>query len=176
MFICLSISYSSQNLLSPKLFTCFSWTAEHVEKFITWKRTTSSRSKSSKNPLASAIRDDVSDCYSDFVEEFCMIAGSHSSTIDRLYAWERKLYDEVKIVKRYKIVVRPVGVTWKDVRSDGCGFPMTIFECPKNRTISVYRAGPVLDWYTSFRTCLIEYFHNAKNAHFSAKIAYIIAI
>lgn len=26
-----------------------------------------------------------------------MIAGSHSSTMDRLYAWERKLYDEVKV-------------------------------------------------------------------------------
>lgn len=26
-----------------------------------------------------------------------MIAGSHSSTLDRLYAWERKLYDEVKV-------------------------------------------------------------------------------
>ncbi|XP_065876550.1 protein ALTERED PHOSPHATE STARVATION RESPONSE 1 [Euphorbia lathyris] len=70
--------------------------AEHVTKVITWKRTTSSRSNSSKNPLASATRDDVSDSGSDFVEEFCMIAGSHSSTLDRLYAWERKLYDEVK--------------------------------------------------------------------------------
>lgn len=28
-----------------------------------------------------------------------MIAGSHSSTLDRLYAWERKLYDEVKVLK-----------------------------------------------------------------------------
>ena len=26
-----------------------------------------------------------------------MAAGSHSSTLDRLYAWERKLYDEVKV-------------------------------------------------------------------------------
>ncbi|WCJ31848.1 hypothetical protein M5689_013301 [Euphorbia peplus] len=69
---------------------------EHVSKVITWKRTTSSRSTSSKRPLASATRDDVSDSGSDFVEEFCMIAGSHSSTLDRLYAWERKLYDEVK--------------------------------------------------------------------------------
>ncbi|XP_012093121.1 protein ALTERED PHOSPHATE STARVATION RESPONSE 1 isoform X2 [Jatropha curcas] len=69
---------------------------EHVTKVITWKRTASSRSSSSRNPLATAARDDVSDSGSDFVEEFCMIAGSHSSTLDRLYAWERKLYDEVK--------------------------------------------------------------------------------
>ncbi|EEF29247.1 protein ALTERED PHOSPHATE STARVATION RESPONSE 1 [Ricinus communis] len=71
-------------------------THDHVTKVITWKRTASSRSSSSRNPLATATRDDVSDSGSDFLEEFCMISGSHSSTLDRLYAWERKLYDEVK--------------------------------------------------------------------------------
>lgn len=69
---------------------------EHVTKVITWKRTTSSRSSSSRNPLNAASKDD-DDSGSDFMEEFCMIAGSHSSTLDRLYAWERKLYDEVKV-------------------------------------------------------------------------------
>ncbi|PIN26753.1 hypothetical protein CDL12_00472 [Handroanthus impetiginosus] len=65
-----------------------------VTKVITWKRTTSSRSSSSRNPLAA--KDDNDDSGSDFIEEFCMISGSHSSTLDRMYAWERKLYDEVK--------------------------------------------------------------------------------
>ncbi|KAI3451133.1 hypothetical protein Pfo_007798 [Paulownia fortunei] len=65
-----------------------------VTKVITWKRTTSSKSSSSRNPLAT--KDDNDDSGSDFIEEFCMISGSHSSTLDRLYAWERKLYDEVK--------------------------------------------------------------------------------
>ncbi|XP_077224578.1 nitrate regulatory gene2 protein-like [Tasmannia lanceolata] len=69
---------------------------QHVTKVITWKRSTSSQSSSSRNPLASASRDDVDDSGSDFAEEFCMISGRHSSTLDRLYAWERKLYDEVK--------------------------------------------------------------------------------
>ncbi|KAJ9564792.1 hypothetical protein OSB04_000758 [Centaurea solstitialis] len=68
----------------------------HVTKVITWKRSTSSHSSSSQNPLASRSKDDGNDSGSDFIEEFCMIAGSHSSTLDRLYAWERKLYDEVK--------------------------------------------------------------------------------
>ncbi|KAL2498796.1 hypothetical protein Adt_24346 [Abeliophyllum distichum] len=68
--------------------------SEHVTKVITWKRTTSSRSSSSRNALAT--KDDNDDSGSDFIEEFCMISGSHSSTLDRLYAWERKLYDEVK--------------------------------------------------------------------------------
>uniref|UniRef100_A0A5B7BJ21 DUF632 domain-containing protein n=1 Tax=Davidia involucrata TaxID=16924 RepID=A0A5B7BJ21_DAVIN len=69
---------------------------QNVTKVITWNRSTSSQSSSSRNPLATASKDDNDDGGSDFLEEFCMIAGSHSSTLDRLYAWERKLYDEVK--------------------------------------------------------------------------------
>ncbi|XP_073152940.1 uncharacterized protein [Henckelia pumila] len=68
---------------------------QHATKIITWKRTTSSRSSSSRNPLAT-MKDDSDDSGSDFIEEFCMISGSHSSTLDRIYAWERKMYDEVK--------------------------------------------------------------------------------
>ncbi|KAJ8557294.1 hypothetical protein K7X08_002919 [Anisodus acutangulus] len=71
--------------------------SDHVTKVITWKRTTSSRSSSSRNLLNS--KDDNDDSGSDFVEDFCMIAGSHSSTLDRVYAWERKLYDEVKTIE-----------------------------------------------------------------------------
>lgn len=70
--------------------------AQHVTKVITWNRSVSSRSSSSKNPLTTASKDDNAESGSDFIEEFCMISGSHSSTLDRLYAWERKLYDEVK--------------------------------------------------------------------------------
>ncbi|KAK7247444.1 hypothetical protein RIF29_42327 [Crotalaria pallida] len=69
---------------------------EPVQKIISWRRTASYRSSSSRNALATKSKEDVDDSGSDFVEEFCMIAGSHSSTLDRLYAWERKLYDEVK--------------------------------------------------------------------------------
>ncbi|OVA03123.1 protein of unknown function DUF632 [Macleaya cordata] len=69
---------------------------QNMTKVITWNRSTSSQSSSSKNPLALASKDYIDDSGSDFLEEFCMIAGSHSSTLDRLYAWERKLYDEVK--------------------------------------------------------------------------------
>ncbi|CAJ1938063.1 unnamed protein product [Sphenostylis stenocarpa] len=78
---------------------------EPAQKIISWKRTASSRSSSSRNALAAKTKEDVDESASDFVEEFCMIAGSHSSTLDRLYAWERKLYDEVKasesIMKEY---------------------------------------------------------------------------
>lgn len=69
--------------------------SEGTTKVIIWKRT-SSRSSSSRNPLTSASKDENDDSGSDFVEDICMISGSHSSTLERLYAWERKLYDEVK--------------------------------------------------------------------------------
>ncbi|RDX93019.1 Nitrate regulatory gene2 protein, partial [Mucuna pruriens] len=68
---------------------------EPAQKIISW-RTRSSRSSASRNALAAKTKEDIDDSGSDFVEEFCMIAGSHSSTLDRLYAWEQKLYDEVK--------------------------------------------------------------------------------
>ncbi|XP_062199606.1 protein ALTERED PHOSPHATE STARVATION RESPONSE 1-like isoform X2 [Phragmites australis] len=76
---------------------------QHRTKVITWSRTLSSRSESSKNPHMSAQKDDdhpQSCC--DFVEEFCLISGSHASSLDRLYAWERKLYDELKANKLLK--------------------------------------------------------------------------
>ncbi|CAN6985616.1 hypothetical protein IGI04_000701 [Brassica rapa subsp. trilocularis] len=40
---------------------------------------------------------------SEFSEESCMLSGSHQSTLDRLYAWEKKLYDEVKSGERVRI-------------------------------------------------------------------------
>ncbi|KAL1190326.1 Protein ALTERED PHOSPHATE STARVATION RESPONSE 1 [Cardamine amara subsp. amara] len=71
--------------------------SHQVNKVIVWKRTSSSRSSTSRNPLIQTSKGDHDDdSGSDFIEEFCMISGSHSSSLDRLYAWERKLYDEVK--------------------------------------------------------------------------------
>ncbi|KAG6480305.1 hypothetical protein ZIOFF_063785 [Zingiber officinale] len=69
---------------------------QNAVKIITWNRSISSLSSSSKSPLATATNDDAGDVCSDFVDEFSMISGSHSSTLERLYAWERKLYDEIK--------------------------------------------------------------------------------
>lgn len=70
--------------------------AQNAVKYLTWHRTTSSRSSSSRNPLGSNAKDDTEDLTGNIFENFCMISGSHASTLDRLYAWERKLYDEVK--------------------------------------------------------------------------------
>ncbi|XVF05640.1 hypothetical protein REPUB_Repub05bG0190000 [Reevesia pubescens] len=66
-------------------------------KYLTWHRTTSSRSSSSRNPLGLNAKDDIEELSDNlFYNNTCMISGSHASTLDRLYAWERKLYDEVK--------------------------------------------------------------------------------
>jgi hypothetical protein len=79
-------------------FNVYPETAQHVSNVVAWKRSVSSLSSSSKSALITAtIKDDVDDSNSDFVEEFAMVSGSHSSTLDRLHAWERKLYDEIKV-------------------------------------------------------------------------------
>ncbi|XP_057526213.1 protein ROLLING AND ERECT LEAF 2 isoform X1 [Amaranthus tricolor] len=70
--------------------------AQSSVKYLTWLRTTSFRSSSSRNFLDSHSREDVEDIKSDLFENFYMVSGSHASTLDRLFAWERKLYDEVK--------------------------------------------------------------------------------
>ncbi|PKU80921.1 nitrate regulatory gene2 protein-like [Dendrobium catenatum] len=72
---------------------------EPVTKVITWNRPVSSLSSSSscKNHLALAHSfESGGDDGGDFSDEFCMISGSHSCTLERLYAWEKKLFDEVK--------------------------------------------------------------------------------
>lgn len=69
--------------------------AQTAVKYITWHGTGSSRSVSSWNPPRLNSKDEIEELGDNF-DNFCMISGSHASTLDRLYAWERKLYDEVK--------------------------------------------------------------------------------
>eukprot|EP00262_Sarcandra_glabra_P022284 TRINITY_DN9834_c0_g1_i1.p1 TRINITY_DN9834_c0_g1~~TRINITY_DN9834_c0_g1_i1.p1 ORF type:complete len:755 (+),score=139.89 TRINITY_DN9834_c0_g1_i1:225-2489(+) len=70
--------------------------AQNAVKYLTWHRSASSHSSSSRNPLGSATKDNIEDSSSILFSSFGMNSGSHASTLDRLYAWERKLYDEVK--------------------------------------------------------------------------------
>lgn len=72
--------------------------AQAEQKYLTWHRTVSSRSSSSRNPLNANSKDDIEDFTDDVFENIAMISGSHASTLDRLFAWERKLYDEVKVL------------------------------------------------------------------------------
>lgn len=67
-------------------------------------RSASSRSSSSRFLVsASTSRDEGYESSSDFSEESCMFSGSHQSTLDRLYAWEKKLYNEVRAGERVRI-------------------------------------------------------------------------
>ncbi|KAL5101611.1 hypothetical protein RYX36_005938 [Vicia faba] len=70
--------------------------AQNSMKYLTWHRTSSSRSSSSKNPLDANSRENLGEQTNNLFDSSCMISGSHASTLDRLHAWERKLYDEVK--------------------------------------------------------------------------------
>ena len=91
-----SFLYIEVNLTSNVL--CVN--AEHSAKVlnaITWHRSTSSRSPLSKSDFASSSKYPIDVSNSDFVEDCSMISGSHASTLDRLLAWEKKLYEEVKV-------------------------------------------------------------------------------
>ncbi|XP_073137860.1 uncharacterized protein [Henckelia pumila] len=67
-------------------------------------RSASSRSSSSRRFLATvSSNNETSESSSSYSEESCMLYGSHQSTLDRLYAWEKKLYQEVRAGERVRI-------------------------------------------------------------------------
>ncbi|XP_037459054.1 protein ROLLING AND ERECT LEAF 2-like [Triticum dicoccoides] len=88
--------YSTSNDLSVKMLNP-----------VALLRSASIRSSSSRFLLASSgsiddlFDNDTSSCYS---EESCStMSGSHHSTLDRLYTWEKKLYKEVKVGERLRL-------------------------------------------------------------------------
>ena len=91
-----SFLYIEVNLTSN--FLCVN--AEHSAKVlnaITWHWSKSSRSPFSKSDIGSSSKYPIDVSNSDFVEDCSMISGSHASTLDRLLAWEKNLYEEVKV-------------------------------------------------------------------------------
>ncbi|CAN4120082.1 unnamed protein product [Withania somnifera] len=64
-------------------------------KYLTWHHSTSSHA-SSPNRFGVNSVDYIEDISNNLFDNFCMGSGSHASTLDRLFAWEMKLYDEVK--------------------------------------------------------------------------------
>jgi hypothetical protein len=79
--------------------------AENSSKIIhaiTWHRSPSSVSSSYRSELGASSNSlswtDKSETKSDMFEDYGgMKSGSHSQTLGRLYAWEKKLYEEVKV-------------------------------------------------------------------------------
>ncbi|KAF8035192.1 hypothetical protein BT93_C1279 [Corymbia citriodora subsp. variegata] len=67
-------------------------------------RSGSSRSTSSRFLISSSSsKNDGSESNSDFSDESCVFSNGHQSTMDRLYAWEKKLYEEVRSGERVRI-------------------------------------------------------------------------
>lgn len=69
----------------------------------------SSLSSSSRFFQASSTsRDDGNEDGGKHSEDSFIISGSHKSTLDRLYAWEKKLYEEVKVFLYCNVLARLV--------------------------------------------------------------------
>ncbi|KAK4763571.1 hypothetical protein SAY87_013009 [Trapa incisa] len=95
----------SVSLTSVYLRACFSWgqgrrqvqeePAQAAIKYLTLNNMVSP-SPSSLNPLQLSSMDNFEGMKGNVFNNFGMASGSHASTLDRLYAWERKLCDEVK--------------------------------------------------------------------------------
>ncbi|KAF7828997.1 nitrate regulatory gene2 protein-like [Senna tora] len=81
------------------IFALGTESSKKLIRSITWNRSNSMRSSSGKSLLTSSSRSSSTwtDLSIDSYED-CggMGSGSHSLTIERLYAWEKKLYEEVK--------------------------------------------------------------------------------
>lgn len=84
----------------------FSEPDQNSVKYLTWHRTTSSRSSSSRNLIGPNSNANAEDASYNLFDNFCMVSGSHASTLDRLYAWEKKLYDEVKVCLYSRLLIR----------------------------------------------------------------------
>ncbi|GAB2267828.1 hypothetical protein Dimus_002804 [Dionaea muscipula] len=97
--------------------------AKLMQAAITWQQHSTSRSSPCKSLAASSSRSSStwSEYRNDLFEDYGgMAAGSHSLTLGRLYAWEKKLYEEVKagdnIRKLYES--KCLQLRHKDVRGD----------------------------------------------------------
>ncbi|KAG0486899.1 hypothetical protein HPP92_008994 [Vanilla planifolia] len=79
-------------------FPCVVEPWQPVAEVTTWSSTISfaSSPSSCKKHTACALEDGNGGGATKSGEEFCMISGRHSCTLERLYAWEKKLFDEVK--------------------------------------------------------------------------------
>lgn len=70
---------------------------------ITWHRAKSSVPSSSKQPHSSKPKKYIDAYNNDLDDDTGMVSGSHASTLDKIYAWEKKLYEEVKAGEMIRI-------------------------------------------------------------------------
>ncbi|CAO2841799.1 unnamed protein product [Amaranthus hypochondriacus] len=84
-------------------------------------RSASSRSSSSRFLVNSSVgsRDEGSESSSHLSDESYMFSGSHHSTLDRLYAWEKRLYEEVRSGERVRLAYEKKSTKLKNQASKG---------------------------------------------------------
>lgn len=66
-------------------------------------RSASSRSTSSRFLISSNMKEDGYESGTDLPDDSRRFHGSHQSTLDRLYVWEKKLYEEVRAGEKVRI-------------------------------------------------------------------------
>ncbi|KAL2503265.1 hypothetical protein Fot_37113 [Forsythia ovata] len=98
------ISSILQSSRAKKLSTSNDLTVMEMLNPVALFRSASSRSSSSSRFFVSSStsRDEDYECSSYVSEEPCIFSGNHQSTLDRLYAWEKKLYQEVRVGERIR--------------------------------------------------------------------------
>ncbi|XP_078437969.1 uncharacterized protein LOC144708480 [Wolffia australiana] len=94
-----AMTSKTPTFLSALLFCCRSelpatQDPQDTQLKLDWHKSSSSLSSSSRSPMIAPRENGLEPAST--VLNSCMNSGSHASTLDRLYAWERKLYDEVK--------------------------------------------------------------------------------
>jgi len=84
-------------------FTLLKALSARVLNAITWHRAKSSEPSSSKRPHSSKPKKYIDDYNNDLDDDSGMVSGSHSSTLDKIYVWEKKLYEEIKAEEMIRI-------------------------------------------------------------------------
>ncbi|KAJ9542878.1 LOW QUALITY PROTEIN: hypothetical protein OSB04_029384 [Centaurea solstitialis] len=93
--------------------------AQNDTKYLTWHRAASSRASSFRHDPTANNNENPEELASSLFDNFCMNAGSHASTLDRLYAWEKKLYDEVKANQMIRKVYDQKRKLLRELESNG---------------------------------------------------------
>ncbi|TKY72742.1 serine carboxypeptidase 2 [Spatholobus suberectus] len=98
------VSALLETKISQYLLTSNELSASKLLNPVALIRSASSRSSSSRFLVnCSSTSKEGCEGTKDLSEEHCMLSGSHHSTLDRLNAWEKKLYEEVRSGERVRI-------------------------------------------------------------------------
>eukprot|EP00252_Welwitschia_mirabilis_P010813 TRINITY_DN2436_c0_g1_i1.p1 TRINITY_DN2436_c0_g1~~TRINITY_DN2436_c0_g1_i1.p1 ORF type:complete len:901 (+),score=192.97 TRINITY_DN2436_c0_g1_i1:282-2984(+) len=99
--------------------------------------------------VSSHLLDNMDDSNSDLAEDCGMLSGSHASTLERLYTWEKKIYDQVKAGEQLRIMYAKLCRQLKLQESKGVDnhlIEKTRFELRNNQTETKVSVKKVKDY------------------------------